>query len=84
MDHGAATTDAEAAGSPASSVKMKPTGRPACFKSTSQEVLFVLTATMAIAMSSFMVGITVVMTNFIAEDLNMTTAELTWTNAANT
>ena len=56
--------------------------RPECFKSTVQETLFVLTATMAIAMSSFTTGSTTVISNFIARDLHMTTAEITWINAA--
>ncbi|EMC96408.1 hypothetical protein BAUCODRAFT_70091 [Baudoinia panamericana UAMH 10762] len=52
--------------------------RPACFSSTFQEALFVLTATMAIAMQSIIAGSTVVTSSFIGRDLNMTTAEITW------
>ena len=56
--------------------------RPACFKNGVQEVLFVLTVTMAIAMSSFTVGSTQVITDTIGVDLGMTSAEITWINAS--
>jgi len=56
--------------------------RPACFASTTQEVLFVLTATMAIAMSALFSGSVVVTSSFIGKDLNMTTAEVTWIASA--
>lgn len=39
--------------------------RPACFKTTLQEILFVLTATMAIAMTSFLAGSVTVASSFI-------------------
>lgn len=39
--------------------------RPACFSTTLQEVLFVLTATMAIAMTSFLAGSVTVASTFI-------------------
>ncbi|KAL9094112.1 MAG: hypothetical protein Q9165_003527 [Trypethelium subeluteriae] len=57
--------------------------RPECFKNTLQEVLFVLTATMAIAMGSFLQGSVTVVASFIGADLNMTTAEITWMTSAN-
>ena len=57
--------------------------RPACFNSTLQEVLFVLTATMAIAMGAFVIGSVVVTSSFIGRDLNMSTAEITWIGSAN-
>ena len=57
-------------------------GRPACFTSTFQEVLFVLTATMAIAMSALLVGSVTVTSSFIGRDLNMSTAEITWITSA--
>ncbi|KAL9078162.1 MAG: hypothetical protein Q9157_002920 [Trypethelium eluteriae] len=57
--------------------------RPECFKNTLQEVLFVLTATMAIAMGSFAQGSVTVVSSFIGADLNMTTAEITWMTSAN-
>lgn len=59
-----------------------PEARPACFKSTAEEVLFVLTATMAIAMGSFLTGSITVITSFVGKDLNMTTAQITWMSSA--
>ncbi|KAI9657955.1 MAG: hypothetical protein M1821_002612 [Bathelium mastoideum] len=56
--------------------------RPECFKNTLQEVLFVLTTTMAIAMGSFVTGSVTVVSSFIGKDLNMTTAEITWITSA--
>lgn len=56
--------------------------RPACFNSTITEVLFVLTATMAIAMNSFSAGAVVVISSFVGRDLGMTTAEITWISSA--
>ncbi|KAI5273145.1 putative transporter [Aureobasidium subglaciale] len=61
-----------------------PEGRPACFKSTIQEVLFVLTATMAIAMGAFLSGAVSVISASVGADLDMTTAEITWMSSANT
>ena len=57
--------------------------RPECFSSTFQEVLFVLTATMAIAMGVLVVGSVTVTSSFIGRDLDMTTAQITWITAAN-
>lgn len=59
-----------------------PDARPECFQSTLQECLFVLSVTMAVAMSSFLLGSVTVMSSFAGRDLNMTTAEITWMNAA--
>lgn len=56
--------------------------RPECFSSTIQEVLFVLTATMAIAMSALLTGSVTVVSSFIGRDLGMTTAEITWISSA--
>lgn len=56
-------------------------GRPKCFNSTFQEVLFVLTATMAIGQQSFYQGSIVGVTASIGKDLNMNSAEITWINA---
>lgn len=56
--------------------------RPAIFRSTAQEVLFVFTATMSVAMASFLQGSTLVVSSFIQRDLSMTTAELTWMTAS--
>lgn len=55
--------------------------RPKCFNSTFQEVLFVLTATMAIGQQSFFQGCIVGVTASIGSDLNMNSAEITWINA---
>lgn len=55
--------------------------RPACFTSTLQECLFVLTATMAIGQQSFFQGCIVGVTASIGSDLNMNSAEITWINA---
>lgn len=57
--------------------------RPACFKSTTQEIFFVLSATMAIAMSSLLQGSVTVTSSSIGSDLDMSTAEITWITAAN-
>ncbi|KAJ9610411.1 hypothetical protein H2200_005188 [Cladophialophora chaetospira] len=58
--------------------------RPACFNSLFQECLFVLTTTVAVGQSSIFTGAILCMTNAIGEDLNMTAAEVTWINAAQT
>jgi hypothetical protein len=59
-----------------------PGTRPDCFKSTVQECLFVLTATMSIGMSSFLYGICTVITAPIGRSLDMTAAQITWINAS--
>lgn len=59
-----------------------PNARPACFKSTFQECLFVLSVTMAVAMTSVLTGSITVMSSYAAKELNMTNAETTWMNAA--
>jgi hypothetical protein len=59
-----------------------PNARPECFKSTLQECLFVLSVTMAVAMTSFLTGSITVMSSFAARDLGMSNAEITWMNAA--
>jgi hypothetical protein len=58
--------------------------RPACFSSTLQECLFVLTATMSIGMSSFLYGICTVITAPIGRTLNMSSAQITWISASST
>jgi MFS family permease len=57
-------------------------GRPTCFRSIYQEILVVLTATMAVGISSMTAGIVTVNASFIGRDLNMTTAEIIWLSAA--
>ncbi|KAK3935976.1 aminotriazole resistance [Diplogelasinospora grovesii] len=60
----------------------RPNARPAVFRSTTQEVLFIITATMSVAMPSFLQGSTLVVSSFIKKDLNMTTSQLTWMTAS--
>ena len=59
-----------------------PNARPAVFHSTAQEILFIFTATMSVAMPSFLQGSTLVVSSFIKKDLNMTTSQLTWMTAS--
>ena len=63
-------------------VEKDPNARPECFKSTLQESLFVLSVTMAVAMTSVLTGSITVMSSFAAKDLHMTNAQVTWMNAA--
>lgn len=58
--------------------------RPACFRSTVQEVSFVGQATVAMASSTFLVGATSIVTASIGKDLGMTQAEIVWIAAAST
>ncbi|OKL62154.1 hypothetical protein UA08_02382 [Talaromyces atroroseus] len=58
-----------------------PNARPECFSNTFQECLFVLTSTMATGQSSFFQGAVIVVLAEIGKDLNMTSAEITWTTA---
>lgn len=69
-------------GRPESPPIKDPNERPECFKSTTQECLFVASVTMAVAMTSFLTGSITVMSSFAAKDLHMTNAEITWMNAA--
>ncbi|KAL6708338.1 hypothetical protein ACN47E_003262 [Coniothyrium glycines] len=59
-----------------------PNARPECFGSTLQECLFVVSVTMAVAMTSFLTGSVTVMSSFAARELGMSNAEITWMNAA--
>lgn len=59
-----------------------PEQRPSCFKSTIQEWLFILTATMSIGTSSFLYGICAVITVPIGRTLSMTPSEITWISAS--
>lgn len=56
--------------------------RPDCFSNTFQEILFVLTCTMAIAMPAYVSGMVTVISSFVGRDLNMSTAEITWLTSA--
>ena len=62
--------------------QIKTNARPECFRSTIHEVFFVLTATMAIAMQAMLAGSVTVTSNFIGQDLGMTTAEITWLSSS--
>lgn len=59
-----------------------PEKRPACFESTIQEWLFILTATMSIGTSSFLYGICAVITAPIGRTLHMNPSEITWISAS--
>lgn len=80
------TPDPELGSSPPSPISDRiekdPDARPVCFKSTLQECLFVLSVTMAVAMTSVLTGSITVMSSFAARDLGMTNAQITWMNAA--
>lgn len=67
---------------PAPITEKDPNARPACFRSTFQECLFIISMTMAVAMTSFLTGAITVMSSFAGGDLNMSNAEITWMNAA--
>lgn len=56
--------------------------RPECFKSTLQEVAFVMQATVATASSAFLAGTALVITVPVALDLNMTQGEISWISAS--
>jgi len=56
--------------------------RPAVFKNTLQEVLFVFMATAANMASSFLFGAAVVITASIGQDLGMSQGQVTWISAA--
>ena len=60
----------------------RPDARPAGFRSTAQEILFILTATMGVAMPSVLQGCTIVISSFVGRDLNMTTSQITWITAS--
>ncbi|KAF1811043.1 MFS general substrate transporter [Eremomyces bilateralis CBS 781.70] len=53
-------------------------GRPVCFKTTFHEVMFVVIATMAIAMSSMLTGSVTVVSAEVGKSLAMKDAEITW------
>jgi hypothetical protein len=83
VDTGLAAVESRTDPSPLSATSpANPGRRPECFNSTLQECLFVLTATMSIGMSSFLYGMTTVITAPIGRDLHMTSAQITWINAS--
>jgi hypothetical protein len=56
--------------------------RPECFKNTLQEVSFVAEATLATATTSFLTGVSVIVTATIGRDLGMTQSEISWITAS--
>ncbi|KAH9882882.1 hypothetical protein J1614_000248 [Plenodomus biglobosus] len=76
-----AEVDAAAPSRPMSVLDEDPNARPACFTSTLQECLFVVSVTMAVAMTSFLTGSITVMSSFAGRELDMSNAEITWMNA---
>lgn len=58
--------------------------RPKCFSTTWSECLFVVTTSFAIGATAIMNGALVVMSNSIAETLNMNSSETTWLMAGMT
>jgi hypothetical protein len=78
-----AEKDAELGTALAPPISVKdPNTRPDCFTSTLQECLFVMSVTMAVAMTSFLTGAITVMSSFAGRELRMSNAEITWMNAA--
>jgi len=76
-----ADTDAELATTLSQPISNKdPNSRPDCFTSTFQECMFIVSVTMAVAMTSFLTGSITVMSSFAGRDLGMTNAEITWMN----
>lgn len=61
-----------------------PQTRPACFKSTLQEVSFVGQATIAMSTTTFLVGASSIVTASIGADLGMSQTEIVWIAAAST
>ncbi|KAK3312983.1 putative aminotriazole resistance protein [Apodospora peruviana] len=59
-----------------------PNARPAAFRSLAHETLFVLTATMSIALPSLLQGSILSISPAIKSELDMTTAQLTWVIAS--
>ncbi|KAK8029250.1 hypothetical protein PG991_006306 [Apiospora marii] len=73
-------SDAEAAA--LAQPETDPNARPAAFRSLAHEILFVLTATMSIAMPSFLQGSILIVSPDMRADLGMATSQLTWVVAA--
>lgn len=56
--------------------------RPECFKNTFQEVSFVFQATVATATTSFLMGLSLIITVPVSKDLGMTQGEIAWITAS--
>lgn len=84
-DTGNALSGTDDSSSPTRRLEEPPFGaRPAVFHNNFQEAAFVFMATMAIATSTFLTGVTVVVTESIGRDLNMTQSQISWIAAAAT
>ncbi|CZS92013.1 related to aminotriazole resistance protein [Rhynchosporium graminicola] len=59
-----------------------PNARPKQFRTLFEEYIFVFTAMMAIASTTFIQGVVVINTGTIGRDLSMTSAQVTWIAAA--
>jgi hypothetical protein len=55
--------------------------RPTCLKSNTQEFLFVISATTALAQEAFFTGLIVGLTAVIGHDLGMNISEIAWISA---
>ena len=67
---------------PESEIRQQHGGRPACFKTTFQEILFIFIAAMACGMASFTAGAVTAISAIIGSHLHMTNAQITWLTAA--
>ncbi|XXG98451.1 hypothetical protein Hte_004775 [Hypoxylon texense] len=56
--------------------------RPECFKNTFQEISFVFQATVATATTSFLMGVGMIITVPVSQDLGMTQGEIAWISAS--
>ncbi|KAK2624927.1 hypothetical protein QTJ16_005296 [Diplocarpon rosae] len=63
-------------------VVSNPNARPRHFRNLFEECIFVFTAMMAIASTTFLQGAIVINTGTIGQDLNMTAAQVSWIAAA--
>ncbi|KAH7420231.1 major facilitator superfamily domain-containing protein, partial [Cadophora sp. MPI-SDFR-AT-0126] len=63
-------------------VASDPNARPKQFRNLFEECIFVFTAIMAIASTTFIQGVIVINTGTIGRDLSMTPAQVTWVAAA--
>ncbi|KAL2071894.1 hypothetical protein VTL71DRAFT_13129 [Oculimacula yallundae] len=63
-------------------VASDPNARPKQFRSLFEECIFVFTAMMAVASTTFIQGVIVINTATIGRDLNMTSAQVAWIAAA--
>lgn len=75
-DSNAEAQDAQASGT--QTPEQDPEKRPAVFRSTLSEILFITVCTLAIASSSLLAGSVTVISNAVGDDLHMDQAEVTW------